>query len=373
MNAAIWESRLLASVTAVLAVFGVAAVYGASSLVAVQGGDPGSAFALRQLGGVMVGGILLLVGARVPYQTWRSLAWPMMLASLVLLLFPFLPGLRALTPELNGARRWLNLGAVSFQPSEFAKFAVAAWTAMIAARKGEQIRDFKKGLLPVFVVVGPLCALVLFQPNLSTAVLTALIAGVILFTAGARIGHFLVLGLIAVPVLWRELTQVQYRFARMLAFISSDQATAATSWQIQQSLIGIGSGRFFGVGFGEGMQKLGYLPYAYSDFIFSTIGEEWGFLGASGVVALFALWMWMGFRIARTAPDQFGMLLVTGLTAMVGVTAILHIAVTLNLVPTTGLPLPFISYGRSNLLVSLFATGVMVNVARQRHAPGARR
>ena len=365
----LWESRLLAAVTAALLAFGVAAVYGASSIVAVQNEQPGSYFALRQLTGAVVGGLLLLFGARVDYQLWRRLAWPMLIASFGALLLPFIPGLRGLTPEINGARRWLDLGLFQIQPSEFAKFAVAAWTAMLAAKKGEQIREFKKGVLPVIVMIGPLCALILFQPNLSTAALTALVAGVILFAAGARIGHFLVLGVAAIPILWRELTQVQYRVARMTAFLSEGDL-GATSWQIRQSLVGIGSGRFFGVGFGEGTQKLGYLPYAYSDFIFSTIGEEWGFLGVAFVVTLFALWMWMGFRIARSAPDQFGMLLVTGLTAMVGLTAVLHMAVTLDLVPTTGLPLPFISYGRSNLLVSLFATGVIVNVARQRFQVG---
>jgi cell division protein FtsW len=141
------------------------------------------------------------------------------------------------------------------------------------------------------------------------------------------------------------------------------------SWQMQQSLVGMGAGRAFGVGFGEGLQKLGYLPLAYSDFIFSTIGEEWGFVGVTLVILLFAIYLWMGLRIARSAPDRFGLLLATGLTAMIAVTAILHMAVTLAMVPTTGLPLPFISYGRTALLVSLFATGVIVNVGRQ----GARR
>jgi cell division protein FtsW len=360
-----WQGRLLAAVTATLAVFGVAAVYGASSIVAVQSGEPGSAFAFRQLIGVVLGGVGLLIAARVDYHIWQRLAWPMILVAFAFLLLPYVPGLRSLTPEFNGARRLFSLGPLRFQPSEFAKFAVVAWCAMLAARKGDQVRQFKRGLLPFLVVVGPLCLLILFQPNLSTATLAALLMGVVLFTAGARIGHFLLLFMVSVPLVWHELTQVQYRLARMVTFLSSGTEASEASWQIQQSLIGMGSGRAFGVGFGEGMQKLGYLPLAYSDFVFSTIGEEWGFVGVAVIVVLFALWIWMGLRIARGAPDLFGMLLATGLTTMIGVTAILHMAVTLAMVPTTGQPLPFVSYGRTALLVALVATGVIISVGRQ--------
>jgi cell division protein FtsW len=360
-----WHRRALGMVTVTLAFFGIAAVYGASSIVAVEQGQPAAAYALRQLLGVVVGGIGLVIAARIDYHLWRRLAWPMVLLSILVLTIPFIPGLRALAPELNGARRWLRVGPLQIQPSEFAKFAVIAWCAMLAARKGETIREFKRGILPFLVVVGPLCALILFQPNLSTATLVALLAGVVMFTAGAKIGHFLVLLVAAIPIAFRELTQVQYRLARVNAFFSAGPDTAQTSWQIQQSLIGMGAGGILGVGFGEGLQKLGYLPLAYSDFIFSTIGEEWGFLGVTLVVLLYAIYVWMGILVARRAPDAFGMLLAAGITAMIGITAVLHMAVTLDLVPTTGLPLPFVSFGRSALVMSLFATGVLINVGRQ--------
>lgn len=369
-QAAVWESRLVLVVTAVLVVFGVAAVYGASSLLAVQRGTADSYFALRQLFGAAAGGLGLLVAARVDYQVWRRLAWPLLLATMALLCIPYLPGLRALAPEINGARRWIVLGPLSFQSSELAKFALVGWAAMLATKKGEQVREFKRGVLPFLVVTVPVCALILFQPNLSTALLAGLVVGIVLFTAGARIGHFLLLILVAVPVLWRELMAVQYRLARMVSFLSAGAEGSDAGWQITQSLIGIGAGRVMGVGFGEGLQKLGYLPYAYSDFLFSTIGEEWGFLGVTVIVTLFTLYIVLGFRIARTAPDRFGMLLATGLTALVGMTALLHIAVTLALVPTTGLPLPFLSYGRSNLIVSMVATGVIMNVGLRRGQGG---
>jgi cell division protein FtsW len=369
-----WERRLLAVVTATLVVFGIAAVYGASSLVAVQRGEPGAAFALRQLAGAAAGGIIFLIAARLDYHLWQKVAWPLVAVAAALLAVPYLPGARALAPEINGARRWIDLGFVMVQPSEFAKFSVVVWTAMLATKKGERVREFRLGLLPFLVIVGPLSALVLFQPDLSTALDVGLLAGLVLFTAGARIGHFLLLGLVAVPLLWREIVTVQYRLARVVTFLSPGGDAQEASWQIQQSLIGMGAGRVFGVGFGEGQQKLGYLPYAYSDFIFSTIGEEWGFAGVCLIVLLFALFIGLGFRIARAAPDTFGMLLAAGLTVLVGAAAVLHMAVTLALVPTTGLPLPFISYGRSNLLISLLATGILVNVASplRRTAPARR-
>jgi cell division protein FtsW len=309
--------------------------------------------------------VLLLVAARIDYHVWQRLAWPMVLVAFVVLALPYVPGLRAIAPEVNGARRWIRIGPLQFQPSEFAKFAIVAWAAALAAKKGELVREFKRGVLPFLVISGPLCALILFQPNLSTATLAAILLGVVLFTAGAKIGHFLLLMLAAIPIAWHELTQVQYRLARVLTFLSTGTDASETSWQIKQSLIGMGAGRTFGVGFGQGLQKLGYLPLAFSDFIFSTIGEEWGFIGVTVIVVLFALYVWMGLRIARRAVDRFGILLAAGLTAMIGVTAFLHMAVTVALVPTTGLPLPFVSYGRSALLVSLFATGVLVNIGRQ--------
>jgi cell division protein FtsW len=360
-----WHRRLLGTVTAMLTIFGVAAVYGASSIVAVEAGQPAASFALRQLLGVAVGGIGLAVAARLDYHVWRRLAWPLILLSLAVLVVPYLPGLRALTPELNGARRWLRIGPVQLQPSEFVKFAVIAWCAMLAAKKGETIREFKRGILPFLVVITPLSALILFQPNLSTATLVVLLAGVVMFTAGAKIGHFLLLVLVAIPIGFRELTQVQYRLARVSAFFSAGPDAAQTGWQIQQSLIGVGAGGLIGVGFGQGLQKLGYLPLAYSDFIFSTIGEEWGFVGVTLIVTLYATYVWMGVLVARRAPDLFGTLLAAGITAMIGITAVLHMAVTLALVPTTGLALPFVSYGRSALIVALFATGVLINIGRQ--------
>jgi len=365
-----WETRLLALVAAILVVFGLTAVYGASSLLMISGGQVGSSFALKQALGAAVGGIVATLLARSDYRKWQRAAWPVLAVCAVLLVLPLLPFTYAIAPSINGARRWANLGFVTVQPSELAKFAVVVWTAMLAAKKGERIRTFQYGLLPFIVVLAPLVALIFFEPNLSMALLVGLLAGVVLFTAGARIGHFLAVAVVATPILFGAVASAQYRLARVVTFLNPGSAPSEATWQVHQSLVGMGAGRLFGVGLGQGQQKLGYLPYAYSDFIFSTIGEEWGFLGVLAIMVLFGTFAWLGFRIARSAGDPFGRLLAVGLTGMIGITAVLHIGVTLALLPATGITLPFISYGRSSLFVALVATGVLISIGRGRRAAG---
>jgi len=361
-----WETRLLALLAAVLVVFGLTAVYGASSLLTTAGGQVGSEFALRQALGALVGGIIATLLARSNYRRWQRYAWPMLGVAALLLVVVLLPFTHGIAPTINGGRRWVNLGIVTLQPSELAKFAVVVWTAMLAAKKGERIRTFQRGLLPFLVILAPVVGLIFLEPNLSMALLVAILAGVVLFTAGARIGHFLVLGVVGTPLAFGAVASAQYRIARVLTFLAPGSAPAEATWQVHQSLVGIGAGRLFGVGLGQGQQKLGYLPYAYSDFIFSTIGEEWGFLGVVVILVLFGTFVWLGFRISRSAGDLFGQLLAVGLTALIGVTAALHIGVSLALLPATGITLPFISYGRSSLLVALVATGVLISVGRGR-------
>lgn len=362
-----WETRLLAVVTATLVVFGVASSYGAASmLTSASGASVGLSFALRQLTGAVGGGVLLLIAARMDYHRWQRLAWPLLGVTVLFLLVPLLPFLHHFAPSANGARRWVNLRFINFQPSELARLAIVIWAAMLAAKKGAQLREFKRGVLPFVIVVGLVSFLILLEPNLSMAALVAFLAGVVLFTAGAKIGHFLLLGGVGMVLVWHKIVDTQYRAARLMTFLNPGEASSQASFQITQSLVGIGSGRLFGVGFGEGQQKLGYLPYAYSDFLFSSIGEEWGFVGVCVVVALFGLFVWLGFRIARTAPDAFGQYLAVGITSAVGITAFLHMAVTLGLMPTTGLTLPFMSYGRSSLVITLLATGILISIGRQR-------
>jgi cell division protein FtsW len=307
-----------------------------------------------------------MVLSRLDYTRWRQWAWPLIALTAVLLLIPLLPFTHSIAPTINGARRWVSLGPIQFQPSEVAKLAVVVWTAMLAAKKGDLIREFRRGPAPVLVVLLPVVLLIFLEPNLSMALLVGLLGGVVLFAAGARIGHFLLLGVLAAPLLYRAVADAQYRLARVLTFLNPGNAPTEASWQVKQSLVGIGAGGFLGVGYGQGQQKLGYLPYAYSDFVLSSIGEEWGFVGLALVTTAFGVLMWLGFRIARSAPDLFGRLLATGITAMIGMGAVLHMGVTLAVIPATGIPLPFISYGRSSLMVSLAAIGILVSVGHAR-------
>jgi cell division protein FtsW len=364
-----WETRLLGMVTAVLVVFGIASTYGAASLVTVNGQNVGLGFAGRQLGGAILGGVLLLLASRQDYYRWRRLAWPLLLLTVGFLIIPLLPFTTAISPLVNGARRWVDIGPVNFQPSELARLAIVIWCAMLASKKGQQIREFKRGVLPFILVLGLVSLLIFLEPNLSMATLVALLGGLVLFTSGARIGHFILLSGVAVILVFHQIRDAQYRLARLVTFLNPGDATTEGGFQIHQSLVGIGSGGILGTGFGQGQQKLGYLPYAYSDFLFSTIGEEWGFLGVLVVVALFAVFCWLGFRIARTAADPFGQYLAVGLTATIGLTAFMHMAVSLGLMPTTGLTLPFMSYGRSSQVISLLGTGILINIGRLRGRP----
>jgi cell division protein FtsW len=361
-----WETRLLAMVTAGLVVFGIAATYGAASLVTLQGQNAGLGFALRQLSGAAIGGCLMLVASRVDYYRWRQLAWPLLLVTVGFLLIPLLPFTLAIAPPVNGARRWVDIGPINFQPSELARLVVVVWCAMLASKKGEQVREFKKGVLPFILILALVSLLILLEPNLSMATLVALLGGLVLFTSGAKIGHFVLLAGIGMILVFHQIRDAQYRLARLVTFMNPGDATTDAGFQMHQSLMGIGSGQLLGVGFGEGQQKLGYLPYAYSDFLFSTIGEEWGYFGVVVVVSLFSLFCWLGFRIARTATDPFGQYLAVGLTATIGLTAFMHMAVSLGLMPTTGLTLPFMSYGRSSQVISLLGTGMLINIGRLR-------
>ncbi len=351
--------------TAVLVVLGLVSVYAASSVLVERGRPVGSTRMLVQLVGAAVGGLLLLLASRFNLDRLRALAWPIVFATGAMLLVLVLPGTGFVAPRINGARRWLNVG-ITIQVSEVAKLAVVVWTAMLCAKKGTEVRHLRSGLLPVLVVVVPLAGLIMLQPDLSAAVTIVALPMIILFAAGARVGHFILLGALAVPVLWSRIERAQYQLLRMTTFLDPGSARLGDSYQIDQSLIGVGSGGLFGRGFGHGQQKLGFLPYPYSDFIFSTIAEDWGFVGVVVLVAMFLALVLLALRLARATSDPFRQYLGVGCATMIGLDAFTHMAVSLGLVPTTGLVLPFISYGRSGLLTAMIATGLLVNLGTRR-------
>ena len=354
------EARALVLLSAALLAFGLAVLYSASAIVAVQGDLPSTYYLFRQITGLGVGVIAFAVAAKMDAERWNKWAWPLMTGTILLLIVIVLPFTTAIAPRINGSRRFL-FGA-SIQPSEIGKLAVIVWTAMLLVKKGDQMRRLTKGLLPFLVVIGVLDLLVVLEPDLSVAIMYTLVAGIVLFAGGVRIGHFVVLGMIGIPVLWHEMERLQYVLLRMVTFLDPGSPVPETKYQLGQSLIAVGSGGFFGRGFGEGRQQLGFVPFGYNDFIGSSIGEEWGFFGLTMLTLAFAAYAWLGFRISRSARSPFLQLVAIGLTVTVVTTAFLHIGVVVGLLPTTGLTLPFISYGRSNLVLSLFMTGMLVNI-----------
>ena len=358
------EARALLLVTAILTAFGLATLYSASAIVAMQEHDDFSYFFLRQLIGVVVGIAAFAFAAKFDADRLEQLAWPLILLTIALMLLTVRPFTTSIAPSVNGSRRFI-FGA-SVQPSELGKLAVVVWTSMLVLKKGDQMRRLTKGLLPFLLVIGLLDVIAFFQPDLSVAMMYTLLMGIILFAAGVRVGHFVLLGILAAPLLWHEVERRQYAMSRILSFMGSGDAPEVINYQLKQSLIAVGSGGVLGKGFGQGLQQYGWIPFGYNDFIGSNIGEEWGFVGMTFIVLIFALYAYLGFRIAKQARSSFLQLVAIGLTTVTAITAYLHIGVVLGLLPTTGLTLPFVSYGRSNLLLSFVLTGILVNIGSQK-------
>jgi cell division protein FtsW len=358
-----FEARLLVVLTATILVCGLVTLYSASAIVAVQEGAPSWNYLVRQLTGVGVGLVAFALLAKWDAERWREYAWPLIGLAIFTMLITILPGMpERFAPRINGSRRFLLGGSI--QPSEFGKFALVVWTAMLIVKKGgaEGLKRLTKGLMPFGMILGVLSVIAVLQPDFSVPLFYALVMGTMLFAAGARIGHFVLIGVLALPVVWKEIHRLEYVMARILGFAGAEGAQQAVNYQLTQSLIAVGSGGLFGVGFGQGRQQYGFLPLPYNDFIGSNIGEEWGFIGMLVLIGSFALWGWLGFRIAKQARSPFTQLLALGITVTTVVTAYLHIGVVIGLLPTTGLTLPFVSYGRSNILLSLVTTAILVNI-----------
>ncbi len=355
--------RSLLLVTVSLVVFGLISVYSASSYVAQLKGLEDSYYLFQQISRAAVGFVVLALASVIDYRLYRRVAWPLLGLTFLLLIVLVLPGTESIAPRVNGARRWLDLG-FTVQPSELAKISVVLWTAAVAVKKQDRLHSFRYGLLPFLLVVGLVCVLVLLEPHFSATVMIAAAAATILFTAGARFGHFVALGAAALPVLWMQILGSGYRMARVTAFMNPDSTAAAGGYQLKQSLMAVGSGGMFGVGFGRSNLKMSYLPEPQNDFIFSIISEEWGFIGAAAIIVLFLAWALLGLRISRSAPDLYGQLVAVGITALVAFAAFGHMGVALGLLPTTGINLPFISAGGTNLILMLGATGILLNVSK---------
>ncbi len=339
-------------------------VYSASSFVAARDYGDAAYFFQRQLLSVILGVIVLLVTMRIDYRQWRRFSLVGLLLTLPLLLYVLKYGRAE-----YGASRWIAFGSfLSFQPSELVKLVLALYIADWLARKGNQVGTFLYGLVPFVLLVGVILGLVMLENDMGTAVIIAGLATVMFFTAGANIIQFLLaIGCGGLIFLTEALKG--YRYLRIIGFLNPFQDTTGINMQLYQSLLGLGSGGWFGLGLGASRQKAGYLPFPFIDSIFAILGEELGFIGCAFVVMLFLFLAFRGFRLARRSQDLYGALLATGITTWLILQAIINIGSTTGTIPYTGVPLPFISFGGSSLVISLAAIGVLLNISRYTQVP----
>ena len=335
-------------------------VYSASAVLAMDEHGQPYYFLFRQVVWVVLGGCLLLVATRVDYRRlerpvviWTLLA--VVTAALIAVLF---------SAPINGTRRWFAVGGIGVQPAEGAKLAVIVFTAAFLARRADRINELSSALLPVATVVGVVSGLILLEPDFGTALALLLIAGAMLFAAGLSYRYVIGVALTAAPLLYMVLASAEYRRRRLLAFLDPWSDPLGDGFQLIQAQIAVGTGGVVGQGLMAGIQKLFFLPYPHTDFIYAVIAEETGLIGATAIAVCFCVITWRGFRIATQAPDRFGALLAVGLTTMIALQAFINISVVLGLVPTKGIPLPFVSAGGSSLLVNMAGMGVLLNVSQ---------
>ena len=359
---------VLLAVTALLTATGIVMVFSASSAVAyTQYHDP-TYYLKRELLWAVVGAGALVLGMRLDYTKLRALAPWLLGLAIALLAVVLIPSLGSIE---GGARRWLSLGVFTFEPSEFAKLALVLFLARLFSARSEGAASFARVGFPAIFWVGVCFALVMRQPDLGTASLYVLTAFVLLFAAGARLTHLAIEAAVAIPALLGFIYASPYRRDRFLAFLHPWKDPQGTGYHIIQSLYALGSGGIFGLGLGQSRQKFGYLPAQYTDFIFSIIGEELGFVGAAAVLVLFLVFAYRGIRIAMRAEDRFGFYLAIGLTASITLQALINIGVVTSSWPVTGVPLPFISYGGTSLVVTLFGVGLLASISRGKRGPAA--
>jgi len=351
------ESHVLILVTLSLVAFGLVMVYSATSAKATLGNSDPGYYLKRQSLYALVGLIAMVVAARTPFSTWRRLSPMLVIASLTLL-----AAVLVLATPVNGARRWIGIGPIVFQPSEFAKVAVAVWAAAYLARK-KAPQTLKELARPIGLLVGVFCLLLLLEPDLGTAIaLVVMLAGMLLIagTPPRVLGVGLVLTTAAgVAAIWAE----PYRRSRLFAFVNPWHVAEGAGYQLVQAMIGLGSGGIFGVGLGQGVLKANYLPEAHTDMIFAVIGEELGLVGTTALIAAYLAFAYAGLKIALTCRDPFGKRLAVGLTVLVCGQALINLAAVMGLAPLTGIPLPFVSYGGSSLIVALASVGILLNIA----------
>jgi len=360
---------LLVATVAVLNVIGVVMVLSASSVASLT--DYGSPwyFFFRQLMWTACGLGAFVFAVRFDYQRWRTMVRPLLVISAVLLVVVLIPGVGI---YVSGSRRWLGAGFVRFQPSEIAKLALLLFTADLVSRRGGELHDWRRVVRPVGLVLCGFALLVMKEPDLGSALVLAVIVIAVLVAGGVRKRHLVSVALLGITAVTALALAEPYRRARMLTFLHPFADSTNAGYQISQSLIALGSGGLTGVGLGASRAKWNFLPNAHTDFIFAIIGEELGLIGCFLVMALFIAFGVLGTRAALRAPDRFGALVAAGATMWVVGQAVINIGAVVGLLPVTGIPLPFVSFGGSALITTMLATGILVNIAQQGRSVPAR-
>lgn len=348
-------------ITLILVLIGLIMVYSSSAIVALKKfGDP-YFFLKKQVLWAFLGIIGMLIMIVFDYHVLRKFIYPILAIEFALLIMVLIP---QFNHEVNGVRRWLNLGFFSFQPSETAKLTLILYISHLLAKKKEGIKDFTYGFFPPVLVVGIFLTLIILQPDFGTTLIIGCFVFLVFFVAGARLHHMLSVILFSLPFIFLSISNVEYQKRRIFAFLNPWGDPTGKGFQIIQSFLALGKGGLFGLGFGGSEQKLFYLPEPYTDFIFAIIGEELGFVGVLTIVILFVLLVWRGMRIAVKSRDLFGTYLATGITIMIGLQALVNICVVTGLLPTKGLTLPFLSYGGTSLFVNLIGIGILLNISQ---------
>ena len=361
----LYPDKWLFAATVGLALFGVVMVYSASAVMAQRESGNQYHYVVKQGIWTIIGFVVMLVTMQIDYNYLRNrrVVYGLLAVTTVMLLAVFA------FPATNGAHRWIKLPGLSIQPSELSKPTLMIFLAYFLERRAGEEGQLWSTFMPCAIVTGALAALIVIEPDLGTAMMLCIMFLVVIYTAGARFKHLAIVGAPALLALAGLLIFVPFRIRRLITFLDPWADPQGSGFQVVQSLIAVGSGGPNGLGFAQGKQKMLFLPFAHSDFIYAVVGEELGLIGALAVIAVFALFLWRGIRASLLAPDRFGMLLALGLVAGIVTQALFNISVVLSLVPTKGIPLPFISYGGSSLVPTLAAVGILLNISQ--HATGS--
>ncbi|MGA2666511.1 MAG: putative lipid II flippase FtsW [Patescibacteria group bacterium] len=352
---------VLALTVFLLCLFGIVMIFSASAVTSQEYFNNSYYYAYHQIISLVVGLVLMIIAYLVDYRFWKKIALPLFLGSLLLLIAVFFPGIGK---AYGGAHRWIGLGSHIIQPSEIVKLTFLIYLAFWLEKKGEGVKNFMTGFIPFLFLVAVLGFLIIIEPDMGTLMVIVITSVVVFYIAGARYSH-LGLALASAVVLVAALIKAApYRMSRFTVFLNPGSQTQGAAYHINQALLGIGSGGLWGLGFGQSKQKYFYLPQAHTDSIFAIIGEELGFVRTILVIGAYVFFALRGFRIAKNAPDNFAKFLAVGITTWIVIQAFINIGSMLSVMPMTGIPLPFISFGGSSLMFSLFGIGILLNISK---------